>query len=164
MTESHIAVAYMQERRTAGVIFQNWLQKTHLKRNETERNHTALIFQRQCMFVKVFKIFQVWMQDRQMKKGFALLACGKIQHLYMKWAFSSWRRQIEIYARSRAASYHLVRVSNQYFLSRVLEEMMEVVEENWRLRRAVNQWIIFICIVSSIMHHLMRPCVYIIGF
>jgi hypothetical protein len=128
----------MREKRTVGIVFQDWLQKTHLKRTEAERNHAALLFLRKGMFIKVFKTLQGWMHDRQMKKGFALLAFGKIQHMYMKWAFSSWRRQIEIYARCRAASYHLVRVSNQCLLARVLGEMLELVEENWILRRKVK--------------------------
>ncbi|MCO5609838.1 hypothetical protein L7F22_064070 [Adiantum nelumboides] len=138
-TECQVSVICLRQTRWVKLIFRIWLQRSCDQRKEREGNVKALMFARHCMLSRVFKRFMGWMHGRQMKEGFTLLACGKLQHVYLKRAFDAWLRQVEIHVRKQTAHDQLQRVWDHHLLAKSFNGMQGVVTENWHLKGCVVQ-------------------------
>ncbi|KAI5061045.1 hypothetical protein GOP47_0023550 [Adiantum capillus-veneris] len=145
-TECQVSVMCMRQKRWVRFLFQIWLQRSCDLKREREGNIKALMFARNCLLLRVFKRFMGWMHGRQMKEGFTLLACGKLQHVYLKRAFDAWLRQVEIHVRKQAAHDQLQRVWDHCLLAKSFNGLQEVITENWRLKG---------CVIKALQYNVM---------
>lgn len=136
-SQSHRCIVGMRQQRCIQKSFRVWQERSLKKRKEREVVYKASVFRRQYTFQGVFQRLKGWMHDRQMKEGFSLLACGKLQNVCMKWAFNAWLRHAGICSKRRAALSKLQQGWDQHLLARTFGEFQELVTQNQHLRRAV---------------------------